>query len=434
MDYNKLVKEFGTNPTLSDKAKPIYNAISKVPSFVRYAAISAVIGVSLACGSDAVDKTQIPTQEPAALELIVTATPTPTHTPEPTLTPTPTITPTPTHTPEPTPTFTPVPTLTPTPTITPTPTHTPEPTPTFTPEPTYLTPTPTHTPEPTPEKLDALDYVKWEIGDQVSLTDQQNAKYAVQLMHDYMVSFGMPKIEKDITFHLYYNHDTMAAALARLTGWSFEKTWDHLGPDGSSGMCGKGYAFANLSSQHIQRRPEKGLISLAAGEFLCAQKYDWSELRLSSPGDEVPKAGPRWLSSGSAYFMVHHLLSEALHDTHDGYREWLLRGVQGEYAPLRTMETRVGFTAAGSNPYRYSALAAELLASHTGVRSLMHYYTSLKHGTTWQKEFQNTFGMPINKFYQKFEEHRDAGFPNLRFLNDTSRKSVWGIRVFYRRN
>ena len=373
--------------------------------YLKLGIILAVAMLAVACD----DPRTGPAPSPAPTPTIAASpspTSVPTSIPAPTDSPTPL--PTPTASPTPEPTKAPEPTETPEPsaTLATTPTPAPSPTPTATP-----TPTPIIT--PTPENLDVLDYVKWEIGSEVSSTDQQNAKYAVQLMHDYMVSLGMPKIEKDITFHLYYNHDTMAAALARLTGWSFEKTWDRLGPDGSSGMCGKGFAFANLSSQHIQRIPEKGLISLAAGEFYCAQKYDWSELRLSSPGDEVPKAGPRWLSSGINYFMVHHVLSEALHDTHDGYREWLLSGVQGEYAPLRTMETRVGFKAAGSNPYRYSALAAELLASHNGVHSLMHYFISLKHGTTWQKEFQNTFGMSVDEFYGLFEEHRAAGYPEL---------------------
>ena len=45
------------------------------------------------------------------------------------------------------------------------------------PEPTLITLAPT--PEPTPiPKQDILDYVRWEIGSEVSLADQQNAKHS----------------------------------------------------------------------------------------------------------------------------------------------------------------------------------------------------------------------------------------------------------------
>ena len=77
------------------------------------------------------------------------------------------------------------------------------------------------------------------------------------------------------------------------------------------------------------------------------------------------------------------------------------------------METRRGFEAAGQNPYRYSILAAELLASYDGVGSLMHHYTLLKYGTTWQKEFKTAFGMTVDDFYVLFEEHHASGFPEL---------------------
>ena len=154
------------------------------------------------------------------------------------------------------------------------------------------------------------------------------------------------------------------------------------------------------------------MIQLVSGEFNNAQKYDWSELRLSSPRDKVPKAGPRWLDSGSTGFLVRYMMSDAGLKTYEAYREDLVSGARRINAPLSTMETRTGFEAAGSSPYEYSILAAELIAHHAGNNALMHYYTSLKYGTTWRKEFQNAFGMTVAEFYDLFEEHRAAGFPD----------------------
>ena len=61
----------------------------------------------------------------------------------------------------------------------------------------------------------------------MSLADEQNARHAVQLMHDYAVSLGMPEIKKDITFYLYHNHDALFAAYARVVGVSVDYARDH---------------------------------------------------------------------------------------------------------------------------------------------------------------------------------------------------------------
>ena len=131
--------------------------------------------------------------------------------------------------------------------------------------------------------------------------------------------------------------------------------------------------------------------------------------------DEVPEAGPRWLSSGQHRFSgasghVPELVSG--HMTH--FENQLVRGAHRVTEPLSTMETRTGFEAAGSNPYEHSILAAELLASYVGPIALMRYYTLSKDGTRWQQNFQTVFGVTVPKFYQLFEEHRADGFPCLR--------------------
>ena len=58
-------------------------------------------------------------------------------------------------------------------------------------------------------------------------------------------------------------------------------------------------------------------------------------------------------------------------------------------------------------------MAAELLASRTGEPSLFHFYSMTQPGTTWQEAFQAVFGMTVEEFYELFEEHRAAGFPEV---------------------
>ena len=393
----------------------------KLPTFahtIYLAALFSILALSLTgCTAD-------PTPAPVSLtptpEIQQSATEKPT--PSPTVTPTLTPSPTPEPAPTPTPTLTPSPTVTPTPTLTPTltPSPTPEPTPTPTPTATP-TPTPTLTPTPTPiPKQDILDYVRWEIGSEVSLADEQNAKHAVQLMHDYAVSLGLPEIKKDITFYLYHNHDALFAAYTRATGVSVDGARDHWAGGDSAGINGEGWVFVNTSGRWFREdsypsKPLK-LMSVSAGEFVGALDYALSELSPASGLDEVPLAGPRWLKNGVDTFLKDRALAEGGVISYDTARNGP-RGLveQAKYAgkqPLSEMETLTGFVAVRS-PYRYAAMAAELLASLAGESSLIKYYTNLTIGTTWQKEFQRTFGMTVDEFYELFEEHRAAGFPEV---------------------
>ena len=253
----------------------------------------------------------------------------------------------------------------------------------------------------------------------MSLADEQNARYAVQLMHDYAVSLGLPEIKKDITFYLYHNHDALFAAYTRATGVSVDGARDRWAGGDSAGISGEGWVFVNTSGRSFREDPYPSkplkLMSVSAGEFVGALGYALSELSPASGLDEVPLAGPRWLESGVDSFLKDRALAEGGVISYDTVRNGP-RGLveQAKYAgkqPLSEMETRTGFVGVRS-PYRYAAMAGELLASHAGESSLISYYANLTRETTWQKEFQNTFGMSVDEFYDLFEEHRAAGFPD----------------------
>ena len=131
----------------------------------------------------------------------------------------------------------------------------------------------------------------------------------------------------------------------------------------------------------------------------------------------MPKAGPRWLKSGVDTFLKDRALAEGGVISYDTARNGP-RGLveSAKYVgkqPLSEMETWTGFSGIQGDAYDYSAMAGELLASLAGESSLIKYYANLKIGTTWQKEFQKSFGMTVDKFYEVFEEHRAAGFPEL---------------------
>ena len=150
----------------------------------------------------------------------------------------------------------------------------------------------------------------------------QYAIKAVGLMHDFAVSLGMPEIDGDITMHLYRDVDALRSACARLTSWSIEKCRGHWTPERPSGWGGPGWALVNPDTPVIRNDYPYRMLRIAAGEFNNAQKYDWSELRLSSAGDVVPEAGPRWYGSGTTGFLVTLVGDAAGLRPYNERREW----------------------------------------------------------------------------------------------------------------
>ena len=341
-----------------------------------------------------------------------TYTPTPTHTPSPTTTPT--LTPTLTPTAIPTPTYTPTPTHTPSPTTTPTltPTLTPTaiPTPTYTPTPTH-TPSPTATSTPTPVPV-SPSYVKWDFGDEVSERQEHIVRLGVELMHDYAVSIGMPEIKKDITVHTYHNFDNLVDAYSEVRGLSKDEI-----PAAQlniirayTGFAYDRHAFINTSVsdelyEHFQ-------VQLPAHELVHTQTAVLSGLGFALGSNGISYAGPEWLTEGVADFLAWQALSEGGVKPYGEIRHFLLRNSKRHPEPLEELETRNSFRSK-YNSADHAILAAELLASRSGQGSLFDYYDSLEPGTTWQRQFQETFGLRIGEFYDLFERHRKEGFPEL---------------------
>ena len=171
--------------------------------------------------------------------------------------------------------------------------------------------------------------------------------------------------------------------------------------------------MVNTSGPWVRKDPPLHLKTMTAHELFHAYQHDLSNLSIGGDADDVPRGGPRWLSEGSAGFFAYRALSEVGILSFDEKRNSLVEGAKyvGKQ-PLSEMETWGGLSGIRGDPTDYSAMAVELLASLAGESSLIEYYANLTRETTWQKEFQNTFGMSVDEFYDLFEEHRAAGFPD----------------------
>ena len=332
-----------------------------------------------------------------------TPTPAPTVTPSPTSTPAPTLTPTVTVTPSPTlaPTVTPSPTSTPAPTLTPT--VTPTPTPTVTPTPT---PTPTLTPTPTPiPKQDILDYVRWEIGDKVSSDHRNEAMQGVQLAHDYSVLLGMPKTQSEVTIHMYNDIEKLISAYARETNSSMERART-LWENDFVAAAPKDQIFVNASNVWYQNTKPKYRMKVIAHELIHAYQNDMRGLNVSG-------GGLGWLTEGIAEYLAYKSLSEGGILSYESERNSrIVFDAKRVDKPLSEMEKQEGYRGV-SGAYNHFLLAAELLAKNSGESNLLKYHALQDSKTTWQEAFEKAFGTNVGKFYDLFEDHRAAGFPEL---------------------
>ena len=349
--------------------------------------------------------TSTPAPSPTLTPTVIpTATSVPTVTPEPTATYTPTPSPTATSTPAPSPTLTP--TVIPTPTYTPTPTPEPTLTPTLTPT---AMPTPTSTPTPAPSPV-SPSYVKWNFGDEVSERQKHVVRLGVGLMHDYAKLIGMPEIKKDVAFHVYHNFDNLVDAYSEV----IDLPEDRIPADWLDRMREyRGFAYDRhvfINASELDKVHEPFQVKLSAHELVHAQTAALITILNTFGSDGIPHTGPIWLTEGVADFLAWQALSEGGVKPYGEIRDLILQNAQRHPRSLERLEKRDAFNSR-YNSGDHSILAVELLASRTGQGSLFDYYVSLKPGTTWRGQFQETFGVGVGEFYGLFAEHQKNGFP-----------------------
>ena len=293
--------------------------VNETPAPTFHAATSPIATPSKAAESRPA-RIVLPTATPTVTATLepsptVTVAPSPTNTSSPVANPfaalIPTATPTPTDTqaPAPTPTNTPSPTVTPTavptPTPVPTPTQVPRPTPTpvSTPLPTPI-PAPSPTPGPEPE-IDQPNYVKWVIGSEVSAEDQEASRRGVQIAYDHALSLGLPEMNDPVTFYLFHNLDSLAAAYYAGTGRTLKEggAGQNFAEGRSLAVAGDGWIVLNTSVPWYAGRGRVGKIRTSVGESIHTYQYALSSSNVGGPSDQVPEGGPRWLSEGSADFL-----------------------------------------------------------------------------------------------------------------------------------
>ena len=235
----------------------------------------------------------------------------------------------------------------------------------------------------------------------------------VQLAHDYSVLLGMPKTQSEVTIHMYNDIEKVISAYARETNSSMEHARKHW-EKGGTAVASDDQIFMNASSEWYQNTEPKYRMKVIAHELIHAYQIGMSELKFGTSRDhEVPESGPRWLIEGIAEYLAYKSLSEGGILSYESERDSrIVIDAKRIDKPLSEMEKREGYRGV-SGAYNHFLLAAELLAKNSGESNLLKYHALQDSKTMWQEAFEKAFGMTVTQFYDLFEEHRAAGFPEL---------------------
>ena len=235
----------------------------------------------------------------------------------------------------------------------------------------------------------------------------------VQLAHDYSVYLGMPKTQSEVTIYIYHDTEKLISAYARETNSSMEHARTHWENDRGIGIAiaYKNHFFVNTSNEWYQNTKPKYRMKVIAHEFIHTYQNELSELEVSSEAHEVPEAGPRWLREGIAEYLAYKSLSEGGILSYESERNSrFVIDAKRIDKPLSEMEKQEGYRGV-AGVYNHFLIAAELLAKNSGESNLLEYHALQNSKTTWQEAFEKAFGMKVTQFYDLFEKHKNAGFP-----------------------
>lgn len=261
-------------------------------------------------------------------------------------------------------------------------------------------------------------------------------------MYEYGKSLGIPDQTRQITVFMDNDLERLAQWYQERTGWDIESVRRHW-EDGGAGTIGRDYIVVMGSSPEEQRWTP-GYVAYPLAHEIVHTVYQGGLVGwLTDPAafDEYPRnfimPAPRWIREGMAMLMPEFALPEHVLR---GQREYALSIVENTDLTLADAEIHPTGCIGKQCPadkeaearaiidcyYNCGYLATELLASYVGLSRLPDYFMLLEPWMAppgvreaeipregWRLAFERAYGMTIDEFYDLFEEHRAAGFPEL---------------------
>ena len=264
---------------------------------------------------------------------------------------------------------------------------------------------------PTVGRDSVVSYIMWDIGTEVPVQFQLALREGMIYMHDYAVLNDLEEPSLHSTFYLYYQLEALYEAYARATGRTVEEARRHLEIWNVYGEAGYRFIFVNARMIPEHDVPV-GLMWLAAHELGHIFQLSSGTIGIfDTDHDKVRVHGPAWLQEGGAEFWAARALSRVGVVDYAQSRDRFLRGAVSTDVELSVCETYSGILA-GPGRYQLGAMAVEFLMTQSNEQALFEYWALLSPQTTWQKAFNQTFGMTVDEFYRLFREYRAAGYPD----------------------
>ena len=242
---------------------------------------------------------------------------------------------------------------------------------------------------------------------------QENVTHAIAKSAEFANTLGFEFWSDQVTVYMIEGLDNLYQKYAERTGVSAETARQDWADGGFVSISGSGWLFVNVSHPWWENRATDRMQEKVIGhEFFHLVHGEISQLSLLGSSDyEVPAAGPRWLSEGTAEWFgwsVATLDSSLSYSYQDARYNRIASVALANPGTLDSMETWAGFNVPGS--YDLGLLAGEFLGQPDPGK-IVEYYRSLQRGIPWQETFNQVFGQSIEAFYQSWEAHRRAGFP-----------------------
>jgi hypothetical protein len=145
---------------------------------------------------------------------------------------------------------------------------------------------------------------------------------------------------------------------------------------------------------------------LAKEEFMLLLYGTAGATSLNSGPEEIPRAGPRWLSEGTGELSAYLAIADAGLTSMASVRaDWAQRA-KASPITLQGLAIHRGQSEAGSNAWAIMPLAVERLVGEGGTAKLLPYFDAIGRGQPWEAAFATVFGKSIDAFYAEFEAYR----------------------------
>jgi RTX calcium-binding nonapeptide repeat (4 copies) len=145
---------------------------------------------------------------------------------------------------------------------------------------------------------------------------------------------------------------------------------------------------------------------LAKEEFILLLYGIAGPRSLNSGQDDIPRAGPRWLSEGTGELAAYLVIDDARLANMASVRANWVQRAKASPVTLERLAILRGQFEAGSNAWAIMPLAVERLVGEGGAAKAVSYFERIGRGEPWDAAFASAFGKSPGAFYAEFEAYR----------------------------